>query len=252
MPRLISSGLLPAVTLRRPSRMIACASTVAVVVPSPAMSLVFEATSLTSWAPMFSNASGSSISLAMVTPSLVIVGEPNFLSSTTLRPLGPSVTLTASARMFAPRSSARRAFSSNTSCFAAMIKLLNSLNAGRDFVDDGEDVFFGDDEVLGAVDLDFAARVLAIDDAIADLDVHRRAWCRCRARGRCRPPGSMPSWGFSLAVSGRKTPPVALVVLLDVLDDHAIAQWLEIHENLQGLQIFKGVGTLSARAPAPS
>ena len=38
--------------------MIACASTVAVVVPSPAMSLVFEATSLTSWAPMFSNAIG--------------------------------------------------------------------------------------------------------------------------------------------------------------------------------------------------
>jgi len=31
-----------------PSRMIACASTVAVVVPSPAMSLVFDATSLTS------------------------------------------------------------------------------------------------------------------------------------------------------------------------------------------------------------
>ncbi len=127
MPRLISSGLLPAVTLRRPSRMIACASTVAVVVPSPAMSLVLEATSLTSCAPMFSNTSGSSISLAMVTPSLVIVGEPNFLSSTTLRPLGPSVTLTASARMFAPRSSARRALSSNTSCFAAMIWFLKLL-----------------------------------------------------------------------------------------------------------------------------
>ena len=123
MPCLMSSGLLPAVTLRRPSRMIACASTVAVVVPSPAMSLVFDATSLTSCAPMFSNTSGSSISLAMVTPSLVIVGEPNFLSSTTLRPLGPSVTFTASARMFAPRSSARRALSSNTSCFAAMFKL---------------------------------------------------------------------------------------------------------------------------------
>ena len=122
MPCLISSGLLPAVTLRRPSRMIACASTVAVVVPSPAMSLVFDATSLTSCAPMFSNTSGSSISLAIVTPSLVIVGEPNFLSSTTLRPFGPSVTFTASARMFAPRSSARRALSSNTSCFAAIVK----------------------------------------------------------------------------------------------------------------------------------
>jgi hypothetical protein len=120
MPRLMRSGLLPAVTFRRPSRMMACARTVAVVVPSPAMSFVLDATSLTSCAPMFSNVSGSSISLAIVTPSLVIVGLPNFLSRTTLRPLGPRVTFTASARMFAPRSSARRAFSSNTSCFAAM------------------------------------------------------------------------------------------------------------------------------------
>src|SRR5580704_3758289 len=107
---------------------------------------------------MFSKTSESSISFAIVTPSLVIVGEPNFLSRTTLRPLGPSVTLTASASKLAPRSSARRAFSSNTICFAAIIKFQNSLDAGRNFVNDGEDIFFGDDEELGAVDLDFAAR----------------------------------------------------------------------------------------------
>src|SRR5262249_44523330 len=41
--------------------------------------------------------------------------------STTLRPLGPSVTFTAFATAFAPRSSARRASSSNLSCFAAII-----------------------------------------------------------------------------------------------------------------------------------
>ena len=49
----------------------------------------------------------------MVTPSLVIVGEPYFLSNTTLRPLGPKVTFTASARALTPRSRARRASSSN-------------------------------------------------------------------------------------------------------------------------------------------
>ncbi len=75
----------------------ACASTVAVVVPSPAVSEVLLATSRTICAPMFSSGSFSSISFATVTPSLVIVGDPNFLSITTLRPLGPSVTLTASA-----------------------------------------------------------------------------------------------------------------------------------------------------------
>ena len=44
----------------------------------------------------------SSISLAIVTPSLVIVGGPNFLSSTTLRPRGPSVIRTASASWSMP------------------------------------------------------------------------------------------------------------------------------------------------------
>ena len=87
----------------------AWASTVAVVVPSPATSEVLEATSFTIWAPMFSNLFSSSISLATVTPSLVIVGEPKLFSRTTLRPLGPRVTLTASARTFTPRRMASRA-----------------------------------------------------------------------------------------------------------------------------------------------
>ena len=102
MPRLRLIGLAPAATLRRPSRTIAHASTVAVVVPSPATSSVFLATSLTSSAPIFSYGSSSSISLAMETPSLVIVGAPHFFSSTTLRPFGPSVTRTASASLFMP------------------------------------------------------------------------------------------------------------------------------------------------------
>ena len=54
MPRLSPMGLAPAVTFLRPSRMMAWASTVAVVVPSPAMSEVLDATSFTIWAPMFS------------------------------------------------------------------------------------------------------------------------------------------------------------------------------------------------------
>ena len=83
MPRLRPIGLAPAATFLRPSRTIAWASTVAVVVPSPATSLVAVATSRTSWAPWFSKTSSTSISRAIVTPSLVMVGAPNFLSSTT-------------------------------------------------------------------------------------------------------------------------------------------------------------------------
>ncbi|MFC5126735.1 hypothetical protein ACFPRL_26390 [Pseudoclavibacter helvolus] len=53
----------------------------------------------------------------METPSFVIVGAPHFFSSTTLRPRGPSVTLTASASVFSPRSSPRRASSSKAMIF---------------------------------------------------------------------------------------------------------------------------------------
>ena len=88
-------GFIPATTSLLPSRKIDCASTVAVVVPSPAASEVFEATSFTICAPMFSNLSSSSISFATVTPSFVTVGDPKLLSINTLRPFGPNVTRTA-------------------------------------------------------------------------------------------------------------------------------------------------------------
>src|SRR5665213_2463618 len=141
MPFFSSSGCAPAATLRRPSCTIAWASTVAVVVPSPATSLVLVATSLASWAPRFSYGLLSSISRAMVTPSFVIVGAPNFLSITTLRPLGPSVTLTALARASTPRWRLRRAFSSNSRILAIL--------AGFPFVGGAERDRPGSPVVLG-------------------------------------------------------------------------------------------------------
>src|SRR5206468_7951417 len=95
---------------------------VAVVVPSPATSLVFWATALTSLAPMFSNGSGRSISLETVTPSLVTVGPPKLLSKITLRPVGPRVMPTAWASLSAPASSFLRASSVYKSCFAIFDK----------------------------------------------------------------------------------------------------------------------------------
>src|SRR5437016_4491754 len=121
-PRFRSIGFMPAATDFAPSRTIACARMVAVVVPSPAASLVFDATSRTICAPMFSNLSWSSISLATVTPSLVERGAPKLFSSTTLRPLGPSVMRTASARISTPRSIFSRASAPNLTSFAAMLQ----------------------------------------------------------------------------------------------------------------------------------
>ena len=125
MPRFKPVGLAPAATLRRPSLMSAWASTVAVVVPSPATSLVLVATSLTSWAPMFSNGSSSSISRAIDTPSLVMVGAPNAFPITTLRPFGPRVTLTVSASLSTPASRPRLAASSNFRIFGMCVFLFS-------------------------------------------------------------------------------------------------------------------------------
>src|SRR5262245_18072299 len=161
MPRFRLIGLAPAATLRMPWATIAWASTVAVVVPSPATSFVFVATSLTSWAPMFSNGSSSSTSLAIETPSLVIVGAPHFLSRTTLRPFGPSVTLTASASLSTPASKARRASSSNLSSLA-----IRSLHHR-------EDVAAREDQQVLALDGDLGAAVLRVEDRLADADVER-------------------------------------------------------------------------------
>ena len=76
IPRFRSIGSKPEATYFMPSLTMACASTVAVVVPSPAVSDVFAATSRAICAPRFSKRSGSSISLATMTPELMIVGGP--------------------------------------------------------------------------------------------------------------------------------------------------------------------------------
>ncbi|OIQ91592.1 hypothetical protein GALL_264530 [mine drainage metagenome] len=123
IPRFRSIGFIPAATYFMPSRAIAWASTVAVVVPSPALSLVLDATSFTICAPMFWSLSFSSISLATDTPSLVTVGAPNERSSTTLRPLGPRVAFTALARMVTPSIMRVRASAPNTTSLAAMYVL---------------------------------------------------------------------------------------------------------------------------------
>src|SRR5215472_6975098 len=188
MPRLRSIGFMPAATALAPSLTIEAASTVAVVVPSPAKSDDFEATSRTIWAPMFSNLSSSSISLATVTPSLVMRGAPKLLSSTTLRPFGPSVTRTALARMSTPRSILSRASVANLTSLAAILVhsvwrscvcvLLGERPSGglllRDLIGEhAHDVALFHDQVFDAVDLDLGAGPLAEQHPVAGLDVHR-------------------------------------------------------------------------------
>src|SRR5712692_4251429 len=86
---------------------------------------------------MFSNGFWRSISLAIVTPSLVIVGAPYFLSRTTFRPFGPRVIFTASASASTPFLRERRASSSNRSCFAMGVHSFSQLQSVRLMPDAG-------------------------------------------------------------------------------------------------------------------
>eukprot|EP00834_Sanchytrium_tribonematis_P007867 NODE_789_length_3873_cov_0.228405.p5 type:complete len:126 gc:universal NODE_789_length_3873_cov_0.228405:1772-1395(-) len=109
-----SVGLQPAATFLSASLKIASANTVAVVVPSPAASFVLFATSWTSLAPRFSNLSSNTTALATVTPSLVILGDPNDCSINTFLPLGPKVTATARLNLRIPLDSLSLASVLNT------------------------------------------------------------------------------------------------------------------------------------------
>src|SRR5271168_1844572 len=181
MPRLRSIGFIPAATSLRPSFMIEAVSTVAVVVPSPALSLVFEATSRTIWAPMFSNLSSSSISLATVTPSLVMRGAPYDLSRMTLRPLGPSVTLTALLRISTPRSIRSRASEEKRTSLADMLfnpwfEMRRQRASGRLFLcgactlDYAHDVGLFHDQKVLAIDLDLGAGPFAEQHPVARFE----------------------------------------------------------------------------------
>src|SRR6478736_814934 len=129
MPRFRSIGFMPAATARTPSRTIA---------------------------------------LASVTPSLVMRGAPNDLSSTTLRPFGPSVTRTAFARISTPRSMRSRASVENLTSLAAI-----GIFSGTWSGDHAHDVGLFHDQQFVAVELHLGAGPLAEQNLVAGLDVDR-------------------------------------------------------------------------------
>src|SRR5437016_2592246 len=180
---------------------------------------------------MFSSGSFRSISLATVTPSLVMVGEPNFLSRTTLRPLGPRVTFTASANWFTPRSMACRDCSPYTICFAIIQLrcerlLLLFLRAG--VVDDGQHFVFAHDEVFLTIELDFLSGIFAEQDEIAGLYVKRGplavVFHLAGAGG-----DDLALLRLFLGAVGDDDPPDLLFAFLDALNNDAVVQRSDVH-----------------------
>src|SRR5687767_10816479 len=258
MPRFRSMGFMPAATDLEPSFTIAWASTVAVVVPSPAKSDDFEATSRTIWAPMFSNLSSSSISLATVTPSLVMRGAPNDLSSTTLRPLGPRVTLTALARMSTPRSILSRASTENLTSLAAIVispiqfpgeaPLSGFLARRFDVGEDAHDVALFHDQVVVAIDLDLGTRPLAEQHALSNLHIDGNELAVLVASARA---DGNDFALLRLLLDGVRDDDSAGGLFLggDALDDNAIVKRTKFHAVL--LSNWKGLEILMNDPPEP-
>src|SRR6201989_250663 len=236
-PRLRSIGFMPAATALPPSLTMAWARTVAVVVPSPAKSEDFEATSRTICAPMFSNLSSSSISLATVTPSLLTRGAPKDLSSTTLRPLGPSVTRTASVRMSTPRNMRSRASTENFTSLAAILLLrylrmrqrLRGLLAGDRLITDAHDVALLHDEIIDAVDLDLSAGPFSKQHAVASLQVDRYQLAVLVAATRTDG-DDLALGGFFLRGIGNDDPACALFFGVDALNHDAVVKRTKLHK----------------------
>src|SRR3977135_1919637 len=275
MPRLRSIGFMPAATALEPSLTMAWARTVAVVVPSPAKSEDFEATSRTICAPMFSNLSSSSISLATVTPSLVMRGAPNDLSSTTLRPLGPSVHRTAWARGQMSRSILARAATENLFSLAAISGFLccispqgttagrvrtmrisircfvdvrggssaasgqgagsGGLFLGLDLIQHAHDVALFHDQVLDAIDLDFGARPFSEPDAVADPEVDRDQLAAFIAAARTNS-DDLALLRLLHCCVGNDDAAGSLRLGVDALDDNAVVKWAKFHRFLIKLQ----------------
>src|SRR5215208_3964855 len=266
MPRLRSIGFMPAATDLEPSLTIAWARTVAVVVPSPAKSEDFEATSRTICAPMFSNLSSSSISLATVTPSLVIRGAPYDLSSTTLRPLGPSVTRTAWARVSMPRSILSRASTANFTsladmsetpqrncCLCSITRLppsptetsSRSLLARFGLDQHPHDVAFLHDQVLDFVNLDLGSRPLAEQHLVANLDVDRDQLAALVAAARADG-DHLAALRLFLGVIRNDDACGGSCLGFDTFDDDTVVEWTEFHWYLL-VQTYQPTYSCSSR-----
>src|SRR5215204_6793257 len=250
-PRLRSIGFMPAATDFAPSRTIEAARTVAVVVPSPATLLDFEATSRTICAPMFSNLSASSISLATVTPSLVTRGAPNDLSRTTFRPFGPRVTFTALARVSTPLGRERRLRSVRlwqpccvllrSDCLLSADEALDLL--GERLLDNAHDVALLHDQEILAIDAHLGARPLAEQDAVAGLHVERDDLAALVAGARTGG-DDLAFLGLLLRGVGNDDAALRLLLGVDAADDDAVMQRTEFHRQCLQAQCSLRCGSL--------
>src|SRR5438874_1583205 len=179
------------------------------------------------WAISFRPLLGAEIRFSSSTTNstaLSIVGFPNFLSMTTLRPLGPRVTFTASASWSTPRLRRERASVLNSRYLAVICFLSRSAELG-------DDVGFLDQDDLFLVQLDLRAGVLPVDDPVADLQLHRDPLALFQPAGPDR-----DDLTLDRLLLGRVRDIEATFHLLSVFqrpDRHAIGEWEDLEPRLR-------------------
>src|SRR6266513_2213261 len=201
------------------------------------------------------------IALATETPSLVTVGAPNERSSTTLRPLGPSVTFTASARMFNPWTILVRAPSWKRTSFAGIVAFscIRNFAGGLCAFDDAQDVFLAYHEELVALHLHGLPGVLAEQHSVAGLDIDRNQFAvivlLALAHG-----DDLALLGLLGGGVGNNDASGGFLFLFDALDDHAVMQRTDFHDEIASLrgilcnelQILSSIEPFTWVVPFPS
>src|SRR4029079_11940167 len=166
----------------------------------------------------------------------------------TLRPLGPSVTFTALARISTPRSMRSRASPPNFTSLAAMKWLLSlldfkigsmgasggCLSGGLSF-DHTHDVGFLHNQVFDTVDLDFVARPLAEQDRLADLHVDGNELAALVAAARTDR-DNLALHGLLLSGVGDDNAALGLGIFFNATHHYAVMQWTKLHGCLLGIE----------------
>src|SRR4029079_8661729 len=155
---------------------------------------------------------------------------PHDFSMMTLRPRGPRVTLTVLARMLSPLAMLLRALVEKTISLAAMT-VCSVLSVRVQLLNDRENVVLAQNQVLGAVDLDVAARVLREEDLVArlDLELADRSVLLDLALAHGDGPGlERLLLRRVLDVEARR----GLLLLVEALHQDAVVKWLDLHRSV--------------------
>src|SRR4029077_2393526 len=141
-------------------------------------------------------------------------------------PLGPKVTVTASANTLTPLRIASRASRLNLTILAAIKFLLDSLK--KLFLNDAEDIFLAHDQMLFTVHIDFCSRIFAEKHTIIDFDIERSDFTVLI----CLPFANryyLPLLWFLFCGVGNDKPPFGFLFLLDAFDNDPVLQRSNLH-----------------------